>query len=67
MAGRRLAFALLLALIIGQLVGFCRQLVGWARKGGSWAVVPAGGLMVAVGMGVVGLILMFVSRMIVSK
>lgn len=65
LAGVSIGF--LLGLIVGQLLGFLRQLVGWARSGGSWAVVPAGGLMVALGLGMVGLILVFVSRMIVSK
>ncbi|MEO8540549.1 MAG: hypothetical protein ABI577_12490 [bacterium] len=42
----------LLALIVAQLISFVGQLVGWARAGGSAAVVPVGGIMVAAGVGV---------------
>ena len=61
------AIGLLLALVVGQLFGFLSQLVGWARSGGSKAVVPVGGLMVALGMGAIGLLLIFASSQGVPK
>jgi hypothetical protein len=61
------ATGLLLAMIAGQLVSFIQQLASWSRNGGSAAVVPVGGLMVALGVGVVGLLLALLSRAIATK
>jgi hypothetical protein len=58
---------LLLALVAAQLLSFLGQLVSWAKSGGNAAVVPVGGLMVAVGVGVIVLLLAYLSRLLATR
>lgn len=49
-------------MIAGQLLAFLGQLASWTRAGGNAAILPVGGLMVALGAGVVGVALALLSR-----
>ncbi len=55
------------ALILGQVLSFLGQLVSWTKAGGSAAVLPAGGLMVALGAAVVAVALIALSRLLATN
>jgi len=55
------------ALVAGQLLSCLGQLVSWTKAGGSAAVLPMGGLMVALGAGAVALALIALSRALASN
>lgn len=59
--------SLALALVVAQVVSFVRQLAGWSRAGGSAAVLPVGGLMVALGAAVVVAALIALSRVLATQ
>lgn len=55
------------ALVLGQVLSFLGQLVSWTKAGGSAAVLPAGGLMVALGAAVVAVALIALSRLLATN
>ena len=55
------------ALVATQLLSFINQLRAWTKAGGNAAVLPVGGLMVALGASVIVAALIVVSRVLATK